>query len=72
MYLRKRVGTPSEPADLALMEKRADALFDYAVSVSGCETPLIALNEMWGHRCPRRYPDRRAATGPTSYASSRA
>ena len=34
MYLRKRVGTPSEPADPALMEKRADALFDY-VSVSG-------------------------------------
>ena len=34
MYLRKRVGTPSEPADPALIEKRADALFDYAVSVS--------------------------------------
>ena len=52
MYLRKRVGTPSEPADPALMEKRADALFDYAVSVSGCETPLIALNEMWGASLP--------------------
>ena len=46
MYLRKRVGTPSEPADFALMEKRADSLFDYAVSVSGCQTPLIALNEL--------------------------
>ena len=34
MYLRKRVGTPSEPADPALMEKRADSLFDYAVEVS--------------------------------------
>ena len=52
MYLRKRVGTPSEPADPALMEKRADALFDYAVSVSGCQTPLIALNEMWGASLP--------------------
>ena len=52
MYLRKRVGTPSEPADPALMEKRADSLFDYAVSVSGCQAPLIALNELWGASLP--------------------
>jgi hypothetical protein len=52
MYLRKRVGTPSEPADPALIEKRADSLFDYAVSVSGCPTPLIALNELWGASLP--------------------
>jgi len=52
MHLRKRVGTPSEPADPALMEKRADSLFDYAVSVSGCQTPLIALNELWGASLP--------------------
>jgi hypothetical protein len=52
MYLRKRVGTPSDPADPGLIEKRADALFEYAVSVSGCQTPLIALNEMWGASLP--------------------
>jgi hypothetical protein len=52
MYLRRRVGTPSEPADPTLIEKRADALFDYAVSVSGCATPLIALNELWGASLP--------------------
>jgi hypothetical protein len=52
MYLRKRVGTPSDPADPASMDKRADALFDYAVSVSGCQTPLIALNELWGASLP--------------------
>jgi hypothetical protein len=52
MYLRKRVGTPSEPADPATIEKRADALFAYAVEVSGCETPLIALNELWGASLP--------------------
>jgi hypothetical protein len=52
MYLRKRVGTPSDPADPALIEKRADALLDYAVSVSGCPTPLIALNELWGASLP--------------------
>ena len=52
MYLRKRVGTPSDPADPALIERRADALFDYAVSVTGCQTPLIALNELWGASLP--------------------
>jgi hypothetical protein len=52
MYLRKRVGTPSEPADAAVIEKRADALFDYAVSVTGCQEPLIALNELWGASLP--------------------
>jgi hypothetical protein len=52
MYLRKRVGTPSDPADASLMEKRADSLFDYAVSVSECQQPLIALNELWGASLP--------------------
>jgi hypothetical protein len=52
MYLRKRVGTPSDPADPALIDERADKLFDYAVSVSGCQTPLIALNELWGASLP--------------------
>ena len=52
MYLRKRVGTPSEPADADLMQRRADSLFDYAVTVSGCERPLIALNELWGASLP--------------------
>jgi len=52
MYLRKRVGTPSDPADAAVIDQRADKLFDYAVSVSGCEQPLIALNELWGASLP--------------------
>ena len=52
MYLRKRVGTPSEPADADLIVRRADSLFDYAVTVSGCAQPLIALNEMWGASLP--------------------
>ena len=34
------------------MQRRADSLFDYAVSVSGCERPLIALNELWGASLP--------------------
>ena len=52
MYLRRRVGTPSDPADPATMERRADSLFDYAVAVSGCQQPLIALNELWGASLP--------------------
>ena len=52
MYLRKRVGTPSDPTDPTTIEKRADSLFDYAVSTSGCQQPLIALNELWGASLP--------------------
>jgi hypothetical protein len=52
LYLRRRVGTPSEPADSGLMVKRADSLFDYAVQVTGCSQPLIALNELWGASVP--------------------
>ncbi|HET7743279.1 MAG TPA: hypothetical protein VFK76_00925 [Gaiellaceae bacterium] len=52
MHLGKRVGTPSVPADPSTIEKRADSLFDYAVSVSGCQRPLIALNELNGASVP--------------------
>jgi len=52
MHLRKRIGTPSEPADANLIDGRADSLFDYAVSVTGCQQPLIALNELWGASLP--------------------
>ena len=52
MYLRRRVGTPSEPAEPELMERRADSLFEYAVSVTACQQPLIALNELWGASLP--------------------
>lgn len=34
------------------MVKRADSLFDYAVGVTGCIQPLIALNELWGASVP--------------------
>jgi len=52
MHLRKRVGTPSEPVDASLIDRRADSLFDYAVSVTGCQAPLITLNELWGASLP--------------------
>ena len=52
MHLRKLVGTLVEPADPSLIEGRADAVFDRAVSVTGCQTPLVTLNELWGSSMP--------------------
>ena len=40
------------PADPALIETRADRLYDFAVSVTGCQTPWIALNELFGAQTP--------------------
>jgi hypothetical protein len=52
LNFNNRVGTPTVPADPALIETRADRLFDFAVTVSGCATPWIALNELFGAQTP--------------------
>lgn len=52
MYLNRRVGTPSVPADPALLPARADALFAFAVQTLGCETPWIVMNELFGASLP--------------------
>ena len=52
LNFNNRVGTPTVPADPALIEARADRLFDFAVSVTGCATPWIALNELFGAQTP--------------------
>jgi hypothetical protein len=52
LNFNNRVGTPTLPADPALIENRADRLFDFAVTVSGCSTPWIALNELFGAQTP--------------------
>jgi len=52
MHLRKLVGTLVDPADTSLMEGRADAVYDRAMAVTGCQTPLVALNELWGSSMP--------------------
>ncbi len=48
MYLNNRVGTPSAPADSSTIVARANRLFDYAVASTGCTTPWIAENELFG------------------------
>ena len=52
MHLRRRVGTPTNPADPATIVDRANRLFDFAAATSGCSTPLIALNELNGAHVP--------------------
>jgi hypothetical protein len=48
MHLRRRVGTPGNPLDPAVVLDWADRVFYRAVASSACATPWIALNEMWG------------------------
>src|SRR4051794_7498961 len=48
LNMNKRVGTPSAPADPATIADKAKREFDFAVQVSGCSTPLIAENELFG------------------------
>ena len=52
LNFNNRVGTPTQPADPAVIDGRADRLFDFAVSVTGCQTPWIALNELFGAQTP--------------------
>ncbi len=48
LNFNNRVGTTVAPADPATIVDRANRLFDFAVSVTGCPTPIIALNELFG------------------------
>jgi hypothetical protein len=52
LNLNKRVGTTSAPADPAAIPDKAKRLFDFAVTVTGCDHPLIAENELFGAQTP--------------------
>nr|MBA2384612.1 hypothetical protein [Actinomycetota bacterium] len=52
LNFNNRVGTPTRPADPAGIVAKADRLFDFAVSVTGCPTPWIAENELFGAQTP--------------------
>jgi hypothetical protein len=52
LHLNDRVGTTAKPADPATIPDKAKRLFDFAVSVSGCDHPLIAENELFGAQTP--------------------
>ena len=63
LNFKNRVGTTSNPADPSLLEARAKTFFDYAVSVTGCQTPMIAENELFGAQTPTPW----SRTGATSW-----
>src|SRR3712207_4268612 len=48
MNLRNRIGTPTAPAPGGTIVERANRLFEFAAAQSGCDKPLIVLNEMFG------------------------
>jgi hypothetical protein len=48
LHLNDRVGTPSAPADPAAIVNKANRFFDFAAATTGCSTPLIAENELFG------------------------
>ena len=52
LNFNNRVGTPTVPTDPSSIADRADRLFDFAVTVTGCPTPWIALNELFGAQTP--------------------
>lgn len=52
MSLKDAVGTPSHPADPARIPAIAGRLAAAAVKVTGCGTPIIALNELYGAHLP--------------------
>ena len=48
LNLKNRSGTTTKPADPSLLAGRAKTFFDYAVTQTGCPTPVIVLNELAG------------------------
>ena len=48
LNFKNRTGIPTEPADPATVEARANRLYTYAASSMGCAHPLMAENELQG------------------------
>jgi hypothetical protein len=56
MFLKGPAGTPTVPNDPALVQERTQALIEKARASTGCETPLIGLNELFGVSRPTPWP----------------
>ena len=48
LYLNRRVGTPSAPADPETIVAKADKFYEYAAGAMDCSNPVIAENELFG------------------------
>ena len=60
MYLNRRVGMPTAPADPAIAIAKANTLYEYAAAQTACATPWIALNELFGSGLPTPWSDSNA------------
>ena len=52
LHLNDRVGTPSAPPIPSTIAAKAQKEFDFAQQVTGCATPMIAENELFGAQTP--------------------
>ena len=48
LYLNRRVGTTSKPADPATIVDKANKFYEYAAQAMDCSNPVIAENELFG------------------------
>jgi hypothetical protein len=48
LYLNRRMGTPSAPADPSTVVDKANKLYEYAAQSMDCSNPVIAENELFG------------------------
>ncbi|MDX6407536.1 MAG: hypothetical protein QOE13_607 [Gaiellaceae bacterium] len=48
LYLNRRVGTTSAPADPATIVAKANTFYEYAAKAMDCSNPVIAENELFG------------------------
>jgi hypothetical protein len=60
LNFNNRIGTTAKPADPSTIAAKAKSEFDYAVSVTGCPTPMIAENELFGAQTPTPWSDTNA------------
>lgn len=60
MSLRRAVGTPARPAGPRTIPAATARLLEDAVRVTGCSTPIVGLNELFGAHRPTPWPARTA------------
>jgi len=48
LNFNKRIGTTTKPMAASVIPAKAQSLFAYAVAQTGCQTPVIVLNELSG------------------------
>jgi len=48
LNLKNRVGTPTKPTDTSTMQDRAQRLYDFSSTQTGCPNPVVVFNELAG------------------------